>query len=214
MAPTTARQRVFAYIKQRGQLSADEIAQGLHMSAATVRHHLVVLVADGRIVTDSTVRAGRLKGRPRKLYRLSDGMRGDNLAMLSNVLLQSWGRARPVSTDTRAGVMALAKGLRERMGPIDDKLAATKRLEQLIERLNEAHYEARWEAGAQGPRVLFGRCPYAEIIDEHPFLCVMDQYLLGDVMNAEVEQLAKIQRKTGESSRCVFALRRTGRGGG
>ncbi len=180
------------------------------MSAATVRHHLGVLMADGRIVTDATIRPASVRGRPRKLYRLTDSMWGDNLAMLSDVLFEPWLRSGPSQTD----LMTLADGLRERMGPIDEKLTATKRIEQLIGKLNKAHYEARWEAGAQGPRILFGRCPYAEIIDEHPYLCDMDRFLLGGAMNADVEQRAMIRRKTGESDRCIFVLRRAaGRGG-
>ncbi len=214
MARITARQRILAYIRRVGPVSAGSIGQALGMSAATVRYHLGVLTSDGRIETDSTIESGRLRGRPRKFYRLSDSIWGDNMAMLSSVLLEIWARSRSKPTESRADVKALADTLREHMGPLDETLAATKRIEQLVENLKKAHYEARWEAGAQGPRIIFGRCPYAEIIDEHPYLCDMDRFLLGGAMDADVEQRAKIRRKAGESDRCIFVLRRAaGRGG-
>lgn len=211
MARTTARQKILAYIKQWGPIDAGGIGQALHMSAATVRHHLRLLVSDGRVVSDSTFQPGRLTGRPRKRYRLSDGMWGDNMAMLSDVLLELWMRSRPERTDPRTDSMSLADGLRVRMGPLEDKLTATKRLEQVIEQLNKAHYEAHWEAGAQGPKIFFARCPYAEIIEEHPYLCEMDQYLLGAAMDAEAHQMARIRREADGSNRCIFALRRAAR---
>lgn len=216
MAATTVRQRILAYIRQWGPIDAEGIGRGLHLSAATVRHHLGILVSDGRVVSDSTLRSGRLQGRPRKLYRLSDGMWGDNLAMLSNVLFDLWHQANRSSDDARTDLMAMADGLRQRMGPIDGRQSATKRLEQLIEQLNAANYEAHWEAGADGPRVIFARCPYAEIIDDRPYLCSVDAYMLEAAMNAdEASPLALNRRKDAErSNRCVFALYRVRKGRG
>ncbi len=45
----TARQKVLAYFMKTRNASAREIARALKMSAATVRHHLRVLAADGRL---------------------------------------------------------------------------------------------------------------------------------------------------------------------
>lgn len=216
MAPATARQRILQYIRRWGPIGAEGIGRGLHMSAATVRHHLGILVSDGRVVSDSTLKPGRLPGRPRKLYRLSDGMYGDNLAMLSNVLFDLWDRTQRNTNDAKTYFMALADGLHLRMGPIDARQSATKRLEQLIEHLNAAHYEAHWEAGADGPRVIFERCPYAEIIDEHPFLCQVDGFMLAAAINAdEASPLALNRRRDAEgSNRCIFALHRVRKGRG
>jgi predicted ArsR family transcriptional regulator len=66
-----------------------------------------------------------------------------------------------------------------------------KRLALLVEKLNEMHYQARWEAGAGGPRVLFGRCPYARVIDAHPEICTMDAALLKNVLARDISQTKK-----------------------
>ena len=176
------------------------------MSAATVRHHVAILQADGRITCDAT--AKRTRGRPEKLYRLSDAMRGDNLALLSDVLLGRW--LDGLTADHRQNALAsIAEKMNERMGTVDDQLPATKRLVELNQKLNEHHYQARWEAGAEGPKVFFGQCPYAEIIDQHPELCKVDSLYLSGVLHAEVEQRSKIDRKTGQPSQCAFAVKRT-----
>ena len=74
----------------------------------------------------------------------------------------------------------------------------------LIEKLNEMHYQSRWEAGADGPRVIFGRCPYAAVIEGHPELCQMDANLLENMFGREVRQLGRIEKAQGL---CVFAVR-------
>ncbi len=205
MVPITARQKVLAYIRRWNAVSAAQIARGLNMSAATVRHHLAILVSDGRVTADSTASRPK-RGRPQKLYRLSDSIAGDNLAMLSDVALDAWfGRAS--QPERQAALASLAKALSDRVGQIDGSLPAPKRIVQLIERLNALHYRSRWEAGAEGPRILFGHCPYAAIIDRHPELCAMDALHLGSALNADVEQLSKIDRKSVQPTQCVFAVR-------
>ena len=73
-----------------------------------------------------------------------------------------------------------------------------------MEKLNEKHYQARWEAAADGPRVLFGRCPYAAVIDGHPELCQMDVKVLENFLGRDVQQSAKIEKGQGG---CVFAMK-------
>jgi predicted ArsR family transcriptional regulator len=81
-----------------------------------------------------------------------------------------------------------------------------KRLNLTVERLNQMNYHARWEAGPQGPRLIFGHCPYAAILEKHPELCRMDAALLGELMGDDAVQLFRIGKDG--SSTCVFALGR------
>ena len=46
---TTARQKVLTYLTKSRTASAREISRALKMSAPTVRHHLRVLVSEGRL---------------------------------------------------------------------------------------------------------------------------------------------------------------------
>jgi predicted ArsR family transcriptional regulator len=81
-----------------------------------------------------------------------------------------------------------------------------KRLTLVIEKLNQMNYHARWEAGPQGPRIIFAHCPYAAIIANHPELCRMDEAILGELMGQSAEQLTKIGQDGSLS--CLFALGR------
>ena len=192
---TTARQKVLAYLMKMRTTSAREISRALKMSAPTVRHHLRVLVSDGRLdVTSVRKREGR--GRPEKVYSIPRVALGDNLSALSDAVLTEAGLS--------ISVEALAKRL---VGESNIKSQpVAKRLNLLIEKLNQMNYHARWEAGPQGPRVIFGHCPYAAIIGKHSELCSMDEELLKELMGQSAEQLTKIGRD--KSLTCVFALGR------
>jgi len=189
---TTARQKVLAQLKKTRSASARELARALNMSAPNVRHHLSVLCADGRIeAAESSPQEKR--GRPEKRYALSQAALGDNLPALVDALLSVEGyKFNPESVASKI------------LPPIQfDNLPAAKRLALLIEKLNAMKYQARWEAAAEGPRVILGRCPYAKIIAGHPELCQMDAAMLKGALEKDVEQIAKMEKQHGA---CVFKL--------
>ena len=189
----TARQKVLAHLKKTRAASAREIARALKMSAPNVRHHLSVLCSDGRVDalrTAANNREGR--GRPEKIYSLSQAALGDNLSALVNALL--------IESGLKLNVESLASHLLD--SAQFTNLPITKRLTLLVEKLDEMHYQARWEAGAEGPRVIFGRCPYAKVIDDHPELCKMDIALLEMTLGRPVIELQK--NEAGTRGICPF----------
>ena len=192
---TTARHKILAYIIKTRTISVREISRALKMSAPTVRHHLRVLVSDGRLEMTS-VRERERRGRPEKVYSIPRAALGDNLSALSEALLTEAGSSLRVE--------ALAKGLAGESNIKGQPVA--KRLSLLIEKLNQMNYHARWEAGPQGPRIILGHCPYAAIIGKHPELCRMDEALLKELMGQSAEQLTKIGRD--KSLMCVFEIGR------
>ena len=190
---TTARQKVFAYFEKNRSASAREISRALKMSAATVRHHLRVLTADGRLERVS-VRGREARGRPEKIYSLPPAALGDNLAALSEALLAGAG-ARAIET--------VAEQLAGEPAPASQPLA--KRLNLTVEKLNQMNYHAHWEAGAEGPRILFGHCPYRAILEKHPELCRMDQAMLRKLTGQFARQIFRIGKDG--SSVCVFVMK-------
>ena len=195
----TARQKVLTYLTKNRTGSAREIGRALKMSVATVRHHLRVLTADGRLEL-SFVRGRDRRGRPEKVYSLPRASLGDNLSVLGDALLTEAGLS--VRMEALAG--HLARRLAGDSGYASHPLA--KRLNLTVEKLNTMNYHARWEAASQGPRLIFGHCPYAAIIEKHPELCRMDQELLTELMGDSAAQMFKIGKEG--SSICVFALGR------
>ena len=192
MAMTTARHKVLAYLHKSRTATAREISRGLKLSAATVRHHLRVLVSDGRVENPAT-RGSEGRGRPEKVFSIPRAALGDNLSALSEAL---W---------TEAGKSVRIEALARRLAGESNfkSQPMTKRLNLIVERLNQMKYHARWEAGAGGPRIIFGHCPYAAILAKRPELCRMDAALLGELMGGSAEQLGTIRDG---SSICVFAM--------
>jgi len=190
---TTARQKVLSYLNKMRSASAREISRSLKMSTANVRHHLRVLASDGRLeVISARGRDGR--GRPEKIYSIPRAALGDNLSGLSEALLVEAGSA--VRVEVLARRLAGESNLKSE--------PAAKRLSLLVEKLNQMKYHSRWEAGPEGPRVIFSHCPYAAIIEKHPELCRMDEALLKELMGQSAEQLTKIGRDG--SLVCLFAM--------
>lgn len=189
-----SRQKILTYLKKNRSASTREIARALKISAPNVRHHLSVLCSDGRVEFVAVHnRDGR--GRPEKLYSLSQAALGDNLPALANVLLGL--------TGPKLSVEALASRLLNA-----DQFAGlpvTKRLALLVEKLNEMHYQVRWEAAAEGPRVIFGRCPYAKVIEGHAELCRMDAALLENALDRSVIQLPRME--SSPQAYCPFIFR-------
>jgi len=189
----STRQRILNHLRKTRSASAREIARALNLSAPNVRHHLGVLSADGRVEAAAFAKRDQ-RGRPEKSYSLSQAALGDNLSALTEALLAEAG--------SKVDWEAVAKRILGAAEPSNLPIAARLRL--LVDKLNEKHYQARWEAGADGPRVIFGRCPYAAVIEGHPELCQMDVVLLTEFLGREVRQLGKIEKTQGL---CVFAMR-------
>lgn len=191
----TARQKVLTYLTKNRTASAREISRALQMSSATVRHHLRIMTTDGRLEM-SFVRGREGRGRPEKVYSLPSAALGNNLAALGDAVLTEAG--------TGVRMEALARRLAGESDFANQPLA--KRLNLTIEKLNRMNYHARWEAGPRGPRLIFGHCPYAAIIEKHPELCRMDEHLLGQLMGDAAVQMFKIGKDG--SAICMFALGR------
>lgn len=192
---TTTRQKIIEYLKRNRTVSCRELARALQMTPANARHHLGILAADGRVEIFNQRQKGR--GRPEKVYRLAGTLAGDNLSMLADALLMEAGWK----------VDFEAVGRRIAGESITTSQSLMRRLVSAIERLNTMRYQARWEAGAEGPRIILGHCPYAAIIENHPELCQMDAALLGRLLGGEIRQEAKLEVGAGDLPFCAFMLK-------
>lgn len=195
--PNTTRQKILDYLKRNRTVSSREIARALQMTPANARHHLGILAKDGRVEVIHQRQVGR--GRPEKVYQLGSTYVGDNLSMLVEALL--------TEADGKVEMEALGKRIAGESDSAGESLM--HRLSSTIKRLNEMHYQARWEAGAEGPRIVLGHCPYAAVIENHPELCVMDAALLAKLLDGKVNQTAKLEKGAGGLPYCVFVFKQT-----
>lgn len=111
------------------------------------------------------------RGRPEKVYTLPRAMLGDNLSALGDALL------------AEAGLQLKMDAVAKRLAGDSDFASQpiARRLTLVVDKLNQMNYHSRWEAGAEGPQIHFGHCPYEAIVEKHPELCEMDVSLLSQL---------------------------------
>jgi predicted ArsR family transcriptional regulator len=199
----TTRSRILEHLRKYQTASVKELGRAFGMTGANIRHHLAVLESDGMIEMVGQRKEGR--GRPLGLYGLSRRMIGNGLVELAGALIDAW--------LDHADRTVYSKGLRSVAGKLagknipDSTKFILKRLTQAIDRLNELHYRARWEASLEGPRIILGNCPYRELITDHPELCTMDGFMLETQLASSVEQTEKFQASASGLPFCAFLVK-------
>ena len=208
----TVRQRILDYIRSHRTVRVAELSLAFRMTPANARHHLATLLEQGllQVVAD---RPASGKGRPAHIFAISEQALGDNLDLLADILLDQLANR----TDTQQldlVLSELADQLAHRMaarlkhtqaaaGPGEN---LTRCLYRTTEILNQQHYQARWEARQDAPRLVLGHCPFSAILEEHPELCKLDAYLIERLTGATVEQTARLAKDPSGLRFCMFRI--------
>lgn len=91
----STRQRILEILETRPAITADELANVLHLTPANMRHHLSKLERDGRVIAIGD-RPPRGRGRPQRMYALpQQGQGTDRLA--EHLLDQALDHLPPIS---------------------------------------------------------------------------------------------------------------------
>jgi len=196
----TSRLRILDHIRKQQTTSVRELSHLMGMSGANIRHHLAMLESN-ELIEIVGLRKGN-RGRPMQVYGISRRILGDGLDKLAGTLFDIW-LGGMTTVRREAGLRSLAERL---AGVTDLKEPIMKRLVRVVARLNELHYQVRWEASESGPRLILGQCPYWAIISDHPELCRMDALLLETRLGAFVEQTAKLQVSDKGLPFCSFVM--------
>lgn len=198
----TTRQRILEYIQSKEVATVAEISGALHMTSANARYHLSVLRDEGVLkVIGQRQKGGR--GRPVDLYRLTIPIARHSLDKLAHALLTEIldGKAADAQEET---LNKLA--LRLYSPSTAEVKNLSQRLNEAVRYLNCMSYQARWEAHALGPRVIFQHCPYQAIVENHPEMCQLDLILLRNMLSAPVQQAAKLEVTPLGIPQCIFKL--------
>lgn len=203
MTNQTMRQRIISYLSQHKGVCAHEISMALRVTTADARHHLAYLVRTNQIQVVGTRKENK-KGRPVQVYDLSEFSLGDNLPALTGFLLDM------LITDTGAiGIEQIMQKLASKMLPdffVQEEKNLTKKLAALILVLNKRGYQAKWEAHITAPRIIFDHCPYKQIIQKHPEICMLDRYILKQSLKSEILQTACLEKNLMGTESCLFEI--------
>jgi predicted ArsR family transcriptional regulator len=201
----TTRQRIMDYLEENHRATAAELSRIFAMTTANVRHHLSVL-REMDMVEIAGQEDADGRGRPTHIYMPTRTAQEHNLDILASVLLDAYTKGDTPDRQT-AHLQNLAKRLSGEIGLPSG--AITRRLLAAVYRLNDLHYKARWEAHADAPRIILGRCPYAPIIEKHPELCQVDAYLVEELVGTPAKQMSKLSRTPDGPPHCVFAVQQS-----
>ncbi len=186
------RRRILHALWECGALGVDELAGRLDISPMTVRHHLGILMREGRIVGATEANRGR-PGRPRQIFRLTP--QGAETFPGNAALLAGWliGQVKAEEGSGRLGSL-----LRHTAESLSHEFvmppAATtpQRLDRIVAFLNNRGYQAGWkiEDQGEGSYILWtGPCPYRWLAQQHPEMCDLDQTLLARLIGGMAERL-------------------------
>jgi iron-sulfur cluster biosynthesis transcriptional regulator SufR len=204
------RRRILMLLKDKGDLTADELAEALGISAVAVRRHLTKLEGD-QLVMYHEVQRGM--GRPSFVYRLGEAAasffprRYEELAVnVLETIRELYGREAIDAIFQMRTSHMIDSYRRKISGPTFDS-----RLAQLT-RLREADgYMSTWESGQDGVFILReANCPIFHVAEGCDTACAHDMALLTNVLEADVVRTGHLARGDGA---CCYEIRpKTGSG--
>ncbi len=201
----TTRQRILHYLHINRQASAPELSLTFNLTQANIRHHLDILEKNGQIEIIGQAPSEQ-PGRPCHVYMLTKTAQENALDELASALLIE----SLTGKTTNQRKQMLTSTARQLAGKgHDPKQSILIRLGNAVQRLNDLNYKAHWEAHADSPHILLGRCPYAPIINRHPELCEMDTHMIQLLTGEEFEQVEKISRSQSGPAHCRFCIQST-----
>ncbi len=206
------RHTILEILRKRKQATVDDLTRELGLAPATVRRHLDILMRDNYV---SVTQKRRDIGRPHYVFSLTDV--GEDLfprsyAQLTNRMIDELVGLVPGETKGKSG-LALAEMIFERMA---DRVAQTyagritgktlkERVQAATALLANEGFSFELRKAKEGYLLLGQGCPCPRIANEHNEVCVHDQRLLAQLLDAEVQPVSVSQED--ERSCCAYLVK-------
>ena len=185
------RQAIMNILKERGQVTIEELRDELKLTPATVLHHLNILRGEG-LVDMSGLKRHQTPGRPQHVYALTERASDycpKNYVEFADLTLREIG--------DRAGLDELdsiMRGVARRMAADVPQPAPgepmPQRLDRVVNLLNQKGYLARWELTDQGYLIHTANCPYQALAHWRSEPCVMDVALMIELLGVTPQRIA------------------------
>lgn len=195
------RERVAQLILDLGPSTASALSEQLGLTPAAVRKHLDAMVAAGTLVArEAPVRGPRGRGRPARLFSLSDAGHAvtgpsayDAVAVEALRFLRETAGEQAVEEFARKRVADWEARYTERITtlPLADRPAA------LAEALCDDGFAATVHDGGCGVQVCQHHCPVQHVAEEFPALCEAETEAIGRLVGRHVQRLATIAHGDG-----------------
>lgn len=190
------RQLVARLVLEQGPVTAAEVAEQLGVSPTAVRRHLDALIAAGEAWTRESSRRGRKgRGRPAKLYLLTEvgrarfGHAYDDLAVSALRFLAEQSGEQAIRAFAERRMTALVEHHREALAAGD---SVAERAKVLADALTREGYAASTRTVGSGEQLCQHHCPVAHVAADFPQLCEAETEAFAEVLGTHVQRLATI----------------------
>jgi predicted ArsR family transcriptional regulator len=201
VADRRTRARVAQLLLERGPSTAATLSEVLGLTAAGVRRHLDTMLADGTLTArEAPVRGQRGRGRPARLFALSDAghasagpLAYDEVAVEALRYLRETVGEQAVEEFARKRIADWEARYAEQLAslPLADRPAA------LADALCADGYAATVHEGGIGVQVCQHHCPVQHVAEEFPALCEAETEAIGRLVGRHVQRLATIAHGDG-----------------
>jgi len=197
----STRQRVQASILERGPSTAADLARRLGLTAAAVRRHLDTLTDAGLVeAREQRVYGARGRGRPAKVFALTDSGRGgfyanyDGMAISALQFLSAHAGPEAVREFAAQRAAEAEARYREVLGGADDDASPTATLARA---LTDDGYVASTLPSPHGEQLCQHHCPVAHVAAQFPQLCEAETAAFARLLGTHVQRLATIAHGDG-----------------
>jgi predicted ArsR family transcriptional regulator len=186
------RERVLALLLELGPSTAATLGERLGLTQAAIRRHLDALLTDGSVTTREARRRVVKRGRPARLYALTDA---GHAAGPSTYDALAASALRFMSDEQRqAFAQARTQELLERY---DHVASAADRPAALAEAMSADGYAAGVSKQGFGVQLCQHHCPVQNVAAEFPQLCDAETAAISKLLDVHVQRLATIAHGDG-----------------
>ena len=197
---TPTRQRVVDLILNDGPQTAKQLAEVLELTPAAVRRHLATLLEEGILTSrDERVYGPRGRGRPSKVFVLTDAGRAEFTQAYDDLAIAAMRRLQVL-----AGPDAVRDIADDRVAEIEERYRELRAddpeltcMDALVEVLDLDGYAASVRPLRAGDQLLQHHCPVAHVAAEFPILCEIETKLFSRLLGSHVQRLATIAHGDG-----------------
>jgi predicted ArsR family transcriptional regulator len=198
----STRDRILQTLLRSPRSSINTLAEAVGINPISVRHHLTNLQMEG-LVDAQEERHG--VGRPRLVYVLTE----EGMERFPTRYLRLTTRLLAQMKESMSGPMVtklfsqVAEDLAAEYTQQLKGLSMEERLETVKELLAEEGFTVEWEKSEDGYRIHEINCPYYQIGQNHPEVCIMDQTLISKMLAVPAN---KVQCILDGNSHCIYVV--------
>jgi predicted ArsR family transcriptional regulator len=198
------RQRIIEYLREKKQGTVDELAAMANLTPMTVRYHLNVLQSDN-LVTAPVVRRLTGRGRPQQIYELTEA--ADDLFPVDYYSLTDYLLDELSLRLGQEGITEIFHSIADRLTgeipPVKKNETSQERLDQVITFLQERGFVVDWVAQDDHYLIHSYSCPYRQVAKAYKQVCLLDQQVIGSMLNTTPTRVACI---TTDDDHCIYRV--------